>query len=266
MKMPTRPQSAAVLRKSAYTQSAQYTHPSLFPLFRRASTPITEVIDDQVPHQTDGTLMRGVEGRAAVVLGRPSSPWRAECIPASPLPKIPPTTTRQGRGHVYRRGSTLTGRRGCPTHAGIVLFCEQLKACQMEIQRDRAMFDFSAHFLRCPYHGTPSRVTYRPVCLIGILCSSVVYAILKEDSTERLARPKARRAEPSTPPSSLPSDAPATASCARTCTYEALYTAFWLTFAQGKAQDCTSAKRAYSPISRFCLGRTRARPTEVFAE
>ncbi|KAL1684671.1 hypothetical protein GGG16DRAFT_129805 [Schizophyllum commune] len=32
------------------------------------------------------------------------------------------------------------------TTAGIVLLCEQLKACQMEIQRDRAKFDFSASF------------------------------------------------------------------------------------------------------------------------
>ncbi|KAI5892984.1 uncharacterized protein SCHCODRAFT_01334661 [Schizophyllum commune H4-8] len=34
--------------------------------------------------------------------------------------------------------------------AGIVLLCEQLKACQMEIQRDRAKFDFSLFFLRPP--------------------------------------------------------------------------------------------------------------------
>ena len=80
MKMLPRLPSAALPRKLAYTHRAQYTHPLLSPLFRRASTPITEVIDDQVPHQTDGTLMRGVEGRAAVVPGRPSSPWRAECI------------------------------------------------------------------------------------------------------------------------------------------------------------------------------------------
>ena len=72
---------AAPPRKSAYTQSAQYTHPPLFPLLRRASTPRTDVLDAQVPYQTDGTLMRGVEGRTAVVLGRLPSPWQGECIP-----------------------------------------------------------------------------------------------------------------------------------------------------------------------------------------
>ena len=80
MTMCFRPPRAASPRKFAYTQSAQYTHPPLFPVFRPASTPRTEVLDDQVPHQTDGTLMRGPAGRAAVVLGRPHSPWRGECI------------------------------------------------------------------------------------------------------------------------------------------------------------------------------------------
>ena len=79
MTMLPRPPSAALPRELAYTQSAQYTHPPLFPLFRRASTPRTEVLDDQVPHQTDGTLMRGPAGRAAVVLGRLPS-RRGECI------------------------------------------------------------------------------------------------------------------------------------------------------------------------------------------
>ena len=89
MKMLPRLPSAALPRKLAYTHRAQYTHPLLSPLFRRASTPITEVIDDQVPHQTDGTLMRGVEGRAAVVLGRLPSPWRGECISRLALSKYP---------------------------------------------------------------------------------------------------------------------------------------------------------------------------------
>ena len=80
MTMLPRPPSAAQPRKFACTQRAQYTHPPLFPLLRPASTPRTEVLDDQVPHQTDGTLMRGPAGRAAVVLGRPPSPWRGECI------------------------------------------------------------------------------------------------------------------------------------------------------------------------------------------
>ena len=71
--------SAAPPWELAYTQSAQYTHPPLFPLFRRASTPRTEVLDNQEPHQTDGTLMRGPAGRAAVVLGRLPS-RRGECI------------------------------------------------------------------------------------------------------------------------------------------------------------------------------------------
>ena len=52
----------------------------IVPLFRRASTPRTEVIDTQVPHQSYGTLMRGPAGRAAVVLGQLPSPWRGEHI------------------------------------------------------------------------------------------------------------------------------------------------------------------------------------------
>ena len=94
--MLPRPPSAAPRLKSAYTQSAQYTHPSLFPIFRRAFTPRTEVIDAQVPHQTDGTLMRGVEGRTAVVLGRLPSPWRVERIFRLPLPGNTPHTKSTG--------------------------------------------------------------------------------------------------------------------------------------------------------------------------
>ena len=94
--------------------------------------------------------MRGVEACAAVVLGRPPSLGEENAFPASPLPGLPPTTTRQGHGHVSRLGSTLTGRRGWQTHAGVVLLCEQLKACQMEIQRDRTKFDFFLFFLRPP--------------------------------------------------------------------------------------------------------------------
>ena len=75
-----RPPRAAPPRKFAYTQSAQYTHFPLFPVFRPASTPRTEVLDDKVPHQIDGTLMRGPAGRAAVVLGQLPSPWRGEHI------------------------------------------------------------------------------------------------------------------------------------------------------------------------------------------
>ena len=75
-----RPPRAAPPRKFAYTQSAQYTHFPLFPVFRRASAPKTEVLDDQVPHQIDGTLMRGPAGRAAAVLGQLPSPWRGEHI------------------------------------------------------------------------------------------------------------------------------------------------------------------------------------------
>ena len=79
-----RPPRAAPPRKFAYTQSAQYTHPSLFPLFRRASTPRTEAIDAQVPHQTDGSLMRGLDSRMAVVLERSPSLGEENAFPASP--------------------------------------------------------------------------------------------------------------------------------------------------------------------------------------
>ncbi|KAI5892133.1 uncharacterized protein SCHCODRAFT_02732417 [Schizophyllum commune H4-8] len=73
--------SPAPPRQPAYTQHAHSTHSSLFPIFRRFQFPRTEVPGDQVPHQTDGSLMYGLEGRAAVViLGRLLSPWRAECI------------------------------------------------------------------------------------------------------------------------------------------------------------------------------------------
>lgn len=75
-----RPPRPAPPRKFAYTHSAQYTHFPLFPVFRPASTPRTEVLDDQAPHQTDGILMRGPAGRAAVVPGQLPSPWRGECI------------------------------------------------------------------------------------------------------------------------------------------------------------------------------------------
>ena len=80
MTMLPRPPSAVLPRKSACTQRAQYTHPPLFPLLRPASTPRTEVLDDQVPHQSDVTLMRGPAGRAAVALGQLPSPWRGEHI------------------------------------------------------------------------------------------------------------------------------------------------------------------------------------------
>ena len=103
MTMLPRPPSAALLRKLAYTQSAQYTHPPLFSLFRPASTPRTEVLDDQLPHQSDGTLMRGPAGRAAVVLGRHPPLGEENASPASSLPKIPLITTRQGRRHVSHR-------------------------------------------------------------------------------------------------------------------------------------------------------------------
>ena len=97
MTMLPRPPSAVLPRKSACTQRAQYTHPPLFSLFRPASTPRTEVLDDQLPHQSDGTLMRGPAGRAAVVLGRHPPLGEENAFLASPLPEIPPTTTRQGR-------------------------------------------------------------------------------------------------------------------------------------------------------------------------
>ena len=48
----------------------------------------------------------------------------------------------------------LTRRQSWQTTAGIVLLCEQLKACQMEIQRDRAEFDFSAFLC---YHPATCR-------------------------------------------------------------------------------------------------------------
>ena len=150
MTMLPRPPSAALLRKLAYTQSAQYTHPPLFSLFRRASTPRTEAIDAQVPHQTDGSLMRGLDSRMAVVLERSPSLGEENAFPASPCTEYPLITSRQGRGHVLRCGSTLAGRCGWHTRAGIVLLCKQLKACQMEIQRDRTEFDFSPFFLRPP--------------------------------------------------------------------------------------------------------------------
>ena len=92
-----RPPRAAPPRKFAYTHSAQYTHFPLFPVLRPASTPRTEVLDDQLPHQSDGTLMRGPAGRAAVVLGRHPPLGEENAFLASPLPEIPPTTTRQGR-------------------------------------------------------------------------------------------------------------------------------------------------------------------------
>ena len=97
MTMLPRPPRAASPRKFAYTQSAQYTHFPLFPVFRRASAPRTEVLDNQVPHQIDGTLMRGPAGRAAVVLGQLPSPWRGECIFRLPPAQNTPLTTRQGR-------------------------------------------------------------------------------------------------------------------------------------------------------------------------
>ena len=157
--MHCRPPTAAPPRKLAYTQSAQYTHPPLFPIFRGASAPRTEVIGVQLPHQTDGSLMRGVEAAPLSYSGGHPPLGEENAFPASPLPKIPPTTTRQGREHVSRRGSTIAGRRGWQRAAGIVLLCEQLKACQMEIQHDRTKFDFSRFLLPPPAGLVTSRVT-----------------------------------------------------------------------------------------------------------
>ena len=107
MTMLPRLPSAALRQNLAHTQSAQYTHPPLFPLFRRASTPRTEVIDDQVSHKTDGSLMRGVEGRAAVVLG--CSPWRGECI--SRLTPAQNTPRNNSTGSWTRVASRIDARR-----------------------------------------------------------------------------------------------------------------------------------------------------------
>ena len=88
--MQFRPLTAAPPRKLAYTQSTQYTHPPLFPIFRPASAPRTEVIDVHLPHQTDGNLMCGVEAAPLSYSGGHPPLARRMHFPLHPCPDYPP--------------------------------------------------------------------------------------------------------------------------------------------------------------------------------